>query len=82
MNETTKVDVLSDLRSVMRIAKAAHIGSAGQCLRIRRAENALESLAELIEAAAHAVSPEASGSAEMAARKRLMDAVSRCGGAK
>ena len=45
------VDVLADLRSVVRIAKAASTGIAGNVPRIERAEQAIAAVAELIEAA-------------------------------
>ena len=45
------VDVLADLRGVVRIAKAASTGVAGNAPRIERAEQAIAAVAELIEAA-------------------------------
>lgn len=51
MNAQTKgVDVLSDLRGVVRIAKAASIGVSGNAARIQRAEDAIAAIAEMIEA--------------------------------
>lgn len=45
-------DVLADLRSVVRIAKAASVGVTGNAPRIERAEKAIAAVAELIEAVA------------------------------
>ena len=44
------VDVLADLRGVVRIARAASIGVSGNASRIERAEAAIAAVAELIEA--------------------------------
>jgi hypothetical protein len=45
------VDVLADLQGVVRIAKAASLGVAGNKPRIERAEQAIAAFAELIERA-------------------------------
>ena len=44
------VDVLTDLRGVVRIAKAASIGVTGNGPRIERAEAGIAAVAELVEA--------------------------------
>lgn len=44
------VDILADLRGVVRIAKAASIGVTGNGPRIERAEAAIQSVAELVKA--------------------------------
>lgn len=48
---TAPVDVLADLRGVVRIAKAASFGVSGNAPRSARAEAAIAAVAELIEAA-------------------------------
>lgn len=48
---TTQTGVLADLRGVVRIARAATFGQAGAAPRIARAERAIATVAELIEAA-------------------------------
>ena len=73
------VDVLADLRSVVRIAKAASVGVTGNAPRIERAEKAIAAVAELIEAARIvATHQDASISAEW---DRLDAALANCGGA-
>lgn len=64
MSETERIDVLADLRSVVRIAKAASIGVTGNALRIEKAEAAIVALAELIEAAHEADGDERLGRPE------------------
>jgi hypothetical protein len=46
-----QIDVLADLRSVVRIARAASVGVTGNEPRIAAAERAIAGVAELIAAA-------------------------------
>jgi hypothetical protein len=57
------VDVLADLRGVVRIAKAASIGVTGNAARIERAEKAIAALDQLIVAATAAKSTLSTGEA-------------------
>ncbi len=70
---TAPVDVLADLRGVIRIAKAASVGVTGNGPRIERAELALEAVAELIAAAERGQSLVESGA--IRARQSEQDAV-------
>lgn len=49
-NNLAQVDVLADLRGVVRIAKAASVGVTGNGPRIQRAEQTIVAVAELVAA--------------------------------
>lgn len=76
------VDVLADLRGVIRIAKAASVGVTGNGPRIERAEQALAAVAELIAVANEAKNAlRGSCEARHAAEIKLRASLARVGGA-
>ncbi len=78
-----QVDVLADLRGMLRIAKAASIGVTSNVPRIERAEAAIAAVSDLI-AAATAVSDRNwtfLGDSERQAMYALRDALARMGAA-
>jgi hypothetical protein len=78
-----KVDVLADLRGVVRIARAASVGIRGNTPRIERAEQAIAVVDELI-ASLPALIDIVRGRAPVALGviRRTEDALARVGGAK
>ncbi|WP_447896785.1 hypothetical protein [Stenotrophomonas acidaminiphila] len=70
------VDVLTDLRDVVRIAKAASFGVPGNAPRIERAEKAIAALATLIAAAVE----KATDGCPCDSYEALRVAVRNCGG--
>ena len=74
------VDVLADLRGVVRIAKAASIGVTGNGPRIERAEQAIAAFAGLIEAMGRILQADDDQSLEQEDIEHARAALRRAGG--